>query len=334
VKRVLAAVLLFLGATAFAEDPKEDIAESLQSISKNYPRDLIMTFGTISYAYTESQSTFSRFLEDLIEDVAQNLSNVEIFQRDAVKNMDPAFREIYGDIFDMGTTNSFLYGQFFDETDGIRFSYEVSSLETGTQIGRGEVKIKWESIPPSVNHKPERLEEVEDVLTNLQIVELPQVESNQGATSSTRFFKDDELRLMATTNRGANPVYFDGEIMTVQLHANVNCYIKVYHIDIEGNTTLIYPNPIESSTKLPGGKLLQIPSANYPFKFRLHAPFGREYIKVLASTVPFPEINEQQLTPLGTNTREIIMAGLGEAQLNGDLVESVISYSINEDPDI
>jgi hypothetical protein len=324
VKRVLAAFLLLISPLAFGDDVKAQIAEKLESISKNYPRELVMTFGTISYAYTDTQSSFSRFLEDLIEDVAQNLSNVEIFQRDAVKNMDPAFREIYGEIFDFGTTNSFLYGQFFDESDGIRFTFEVSSLETGAQIGRGEVRIKWEEIPPSVNHQPERLEELEDVLTNLQIIELPEVEVTQPASS--------DLTVMATTNRGANPVYYDGEEMVLRLHANQNCYIKIYHIGVNGEMTLIYPNPFDQSATLEGGKLLEIPSVTYPFRFILHEPFGREYIKVLASTSPFPDFGEPQLEPLGNNSRDIIMAGLGEAQLNGDLVESMVSYTINETP--
>jgi hypothetical protein len=321
---VLSAFLLLLSAMAFGDEAKKDIQEKLENISKNYPRELIMTFGTISYAYTDSQSTFSRFLEDLIEEVAQNMSSVQIFQRDAVKNMDPEFREIYGDIFDMGTTNSFLYGQFFDETDGIRFSFEVSSLETGSQIGRGEVKIKWEEIPPSVNHQPERLEEVEDVLTNLQIVELPEIEVTQPASS--------QLTVMATTNRGTNPVYYDGEELVLRLHANKNCYLKIYHIAVNGDTTLIYPNPFDPSATLPGGKLLEVPSYQYPFRFVLHEPFGREYLKVLASTSPFPDLGEKQLEVLGKDSRQIIMAGLGEAQLNGDLVESMISYSINATP--
>ena len=94
-------------------------------------------------------------------------------------------------------------------------------------------------------------------------------------------------------------------------------------------TTLIYPNRFDRGRMIKAGGIVRIPGTGYNFSFRLHAPFGTEFIKVVASTTPFA-LNEDSLTTLGANAAYVISQGAATAAGSSlaEVAESLASYHI------
>jgi len=312
-KKTLTSFFLFFTLILSAQNVQNEITKALDHISKQYYNPLVLTLGSFHYDYTESQSLFSRYLESLFEQTIGNMENISLFHRGAVRNMDPEFREVYGDIFELGSTNSILFGRFFEGNFSVRVELNVVSLENGSQIGSAQFHVPKNTIPSHLSISPVEMQEVEKKKDDFRI----------SPDSSTT-----PISLEITTDRGLNPAYFDGEELQIRFFSNQDVYIKIFHISVHNEVTKIFPNPFHQHAKIPGNTLLQIPGSDYPFKFRLHEPFGREYIKVLASTEPFPE-NELALESLGNNPAEVFFNALGPEQINGNLAEKLIYYTIS-----
>jgi hypothetical protein len=91
----------------------------------------------------------------------------------------------------------------------------------------------------------------------------------------------NDFDLQVSTNK---TVYYDQENMQITLTANVDCYFVVYHLDIDNNMQVIYPNQWEQGRNtLKAGMPRVIPENS---NFDLHPPFGEERILVYASNQP------------------------------------------------
>jgi len=117
------------------------------------------------------------------------------------------------------------------------------------------------------------------------------------------------FRVQLWTTRGAGATYLDGEDLVVDLTASRDCYIKIYHIDVNGRVSLILPNQYSRDNFIRGGQVYRIPPPGAPYRFLLGKPYGVEFIKVIASTRPFSDI-EEPFTDLGPATRGVLERGL------------------------
>jgi hypothetical protein len=123
-------------------------------------------------------------------------------------------------------------------------------------------------------------------------------------------------------------VYYDSENMQITLLANIDCYFIVYHLDVNNNMQLIYPNAWEQGRNtLRAGVPRVIPErASYV----LHEPFGEERILVYASEQPI-NIPAEQYQPRSVSSD--LLASTQEAWHRGMTVRpreatAQVSYSI------
>ena len=100
--------------------------------------------------------------------------------------------------------------------------------------------------------------------------------------------KQNNFQLSVTANKN---VYYDNEELFITLRANEDCFFVVYHLDIDNNMQVIYPNFWEKDKNvLKAGVARVIPEDT---SFALHAPYGEERILVYASARPFTIPEEQ-----------------------------------------
>ena len=111
--------------------------------------------------------------------------------------------------------------------------------------------------------------------------------------------------------------------------SNRDCYVKVYHIDALNKMQLIFPNPYFSDNFVTAEKIYKIPDSRYPFAFVLGEPYGTEFIKVMASTVQFTDI-EESFENLGTPSRGSASRGLSIKRTDSQVTEAIINYTIIE----
>jgi hypothetical protein len=100
----------------------------------------------------------------------------------------------------------------------------------------------------------------------------------------------------------ATRTYYDGEELLVTVWADKNCYFKVYHIDVDGQMQMIYPNEYNRDNFLKANTEMIVPRDEV--SFILHEPFGQETIMVTASAEQFTNL-DREMTPVRA-TRETI----------------------------
>ena len=319
---ILLLTVCFPLASLSAQPPWEvQSVEALEGMAKNYYKpSLTLAFGTFTYEYTGLGSAFSRFLEEKFTTILSGSPRVKLFARHAVENMDPEFRQMYRDFFKTTDVDAVLYGRFSREQSGnIRLHLELTSLTTGELLGSTDILVPTSEIPGRISVEPPGFAKAMDERRELE---------NLLATAK------GSLMVLAVTDRGAGAVYRDGECLTIHVFVNQDAYLKVYHVDVNGKTKLIFPNQFYSHNKIKGGAMVTIPDATYPFKFQLGPPYGAEFIKVVASTRQFADI-EKAFTDLPGKAKEVMTRGLTvipqgstPGERGEETAEALLAYTI------
>ncbi|MDR0585947.1 MAG: DUF4384 domain-containing protein [Treponema sp.] len=92
--------------------------------------------------------------------------------------------------------------------------------------------------------------------------------------------------------------YYDGEELCINLWASHDCYVKVYHIDAEKKTQMIFPNRLDNDNFLRANTEMLIPRNG---GFRLHAPFGQETIVAYAQDTQFTNLENEMVQIVDAN---------------------------------
>jgi hypothetical protein len=281
-RRAAAALLsaLLAAAPCVAAEPwAAGLPAALDSMASGYWQpSLKAAFGTFTYGYGELASPFSLFVEERLGEAMVSSKSLRLFNKAAASAMDPAFRAVYGDLFKSEGVDALLAGRFFDEGEAVRLHLELTGLSDGVLIGALDLSIPKSAVPAGLAIAP------------------PQAASAAQSSLSALLPKGeggDSLKVSVSTDRGKGAVYREGEEMVALVTVNEAAYVKVYHIDVDGKTQLIWPNRFGGGSGLvEPGTAIRIPGEGDAFSFRLKAPFGTEFIKVIASSLPFKEMEE------------------------------------------
>jgi hypothetical protein len=91
-------------------------------------------------------------------------------------------------------------------------------------------------------------------------------------------------------------IYHNEDLMSMQIYSERDCYFRVIHIDVNGNTQVIYPTSANDNNSIRAGQTRRIPDNT---RFRMGPPFGEEIILAAAYDRPFTP--GQQSGPLNAD---------------------------------
>jgi len=308
-------------AGASAQSWDSGLPASLDRLVANYWQpNLLTAFGDFTFEDTKLPSPFSRYLEETLASAIPKTKGLRLFDKAAAAAMDSAFRKVYGDFFETNGVDALLYGRYYDEGASVRVRLELTGLSDGVLIGTIDVTAPKSSIPARYTVSPSAT--TQSVAASLSAIA-------PGAGTGT-------LSVSVSTDRGPGAVYREGERMTVLVTVNKSAWLKVYHVDATGALKLIWPNAYTSGRRVDPGVAIRIPGEGDSFAFKMTPPFGTEFIKVAASTLPFAVDESNGLsaqTPFadlgskdirGSITRGIAVTVAGQ----GERAEATASYEI------
>jgi hypothetical protein len=90
-------------------------------------------------------------------------------------------------------------------------------------------------------------------------------------------------------------IYYDGDFMTLRIFSERDSYFRIIHVDVHGNTQIIYPASPNDNNFIRAGQTRRIPDNT---AFLLHAPFGEEMILVSAFEQQFSLNQNRGAVPL------------------------------------
>jgi hypothetical protein len=317
----LAASILFLAPFARAQERIDGILmKAVEGLCPSSGAKLVVSLGNFTYADKRIGSAFSRYLSEKLGVALTRSGRFEYFSRERLEELLGAAELSASDLFDPKTAvpvnlkgiQAVLSGTFFDAGEAVRVYLVLLDVGSGTLKAKQEVSILREDIPGSISVLPDNYRDAFFVLD-----ELSQVQSAAGQ----RFI------VKVWTPRGDGGTYRDGEKLVVHFYSNRDCYIRLYHIDVNKKMKLIFPNPYCGTNFLKAGKISKIPDESWPFGFDLTEPYGAEFIKVVASTVPFTD-TEEAFSDLGPASRQTVARGLNVSTKAAQTAEAMLSYTI------
>jgi hypothetical protein len=306
------------------------LPESLDAlVAGNWQPNVTAAFGTFTCGYTDIPSPFSRWLEEELAWAVSKSGRLKLFNRSAAAAMDPALKGIYGDFFEKNGVDALLAGCFMVEGTSVKARLELTGLSDGLLIGTTDVHVSLPSLPPSLDIEPRpAVKEKAATLSGM----LPRTVT--AAPSAAQPSAPDTVQagfsVTASTDRGRGAVYREGEGLVVLATVNQPAFLRICHIDVLGRVQRIWPNRFGGGDgRIASGEIVRIPGTSDPFSFRMEAPYGTEFIKVVASTQAFMS-NDADFTDLGGDSRTVITRGLPVLSASGPplFAEDLASYVI------
>ncbi len=315
----LAADITYSGSI---ENSLTEVVEELGRSASGGPR--VVAVGTLTYSDTGIGSEFSAYIG---EKLRASLRESAKFQVSDSENLDKVMEQMKMALSGLAdesegpetgklkSATALLEGRYFEEGGEIVLNLELTEVESGLSIAGERLRLGRAEIPESIALLPDNYQDAMEVVAELSEV----MESS-----------DEGLDTRVWTARGNGATYRDGENLTIRFFANRSCFIKVYHIDVNKKTSLIFPNEYYTDNRINPGKIYSIPDTHYPFRFELGSPYGTEFIKVVASTRQFAEV-EEAFSDMGEASSGVLTRGLAVKQKDELRTEEMISYTIVED---
>jgi hypothetical protein len=125
--------------------------------------------------------------------------------------------------------------------------------------------------------------------------------------------------------------YYEGEKLVITLFADRDCYVKLYHVDVDNKLQLIFPYQ-NKNNKLSANRAFSPPET-----YLLGAPFGRETIIALASPTQFENLDAELARQKSAETRGLTvkavtdMASGAEATARFDFTILPIGRAVDRD---
>jgi hypothetical protein len=300
------------------------LVSALNELRPPGQKPLVISFDTFTYADKMIGSDFSRYLESQLAAAFQKTPQFKLFARHELEKILEAQELNISDLTSdkdipkigvLENVQGLLSGRFYDAEKNIQVFLDLTDIETGTYYGNTILYLSKKDIPKSISLLPDNYNNALNVLEQLKNI-------NESG--------DTQLKIMAWCKRGDGGTYVKGEDLVVHFYSNMDCYIKIYHINVDGDLKLIFPNQFHINNEIKKETVYSIPDESYGFSFELTEPFGTEFIKVMASTEQFKDI-EESFTSLGSSSSNMLSRGLTLKQKKGKLSEIIFSYTILED---
>lgn len=322
--KVLVVFLIFLCVfPLFSTSVSDYVFDSVSLLEKAVTGMMTVGIGSFTYADKKVGSQLSGFLEEHYSRALRENNKFNLVERSKLNEILDEIKLGLSGLLEEETViepgslrglQGLITGRFFDIGMNVAVFVKLIDVETGTVLADTEINIPKNSIPPTVHIVPENYNDALFIIDELSEVD--------GASTS-------DLIVKTWTTRGNGGVYRDGEELVINFYSNRDCYLKIYHIDVNGNTQLIFPNDYINSNHIRAQRIYKIPDSNNPFTFILGAPYGAEFIKVVASTLQFNDI-ETAFETIGKASSSITSRGLGVVQRQEQRAEALISYTIIE----
>jgi hypothetical protein len=292
---LLTVVLAGAAAQASLGGRLSDLAPFLDKMVENHYNPLLNAgFGSFTYKDTQLPTPFARWFEDEIRGAAAGSKHIKLFDKRVAAAMDPSLRKGYEEFLSTGQVDSLVYGTYVVDGDFVAVRLAFTDLGTGHLIAQADYKVPQKVVPPYA-------------------AVVPSVKTVQTATSLANVAGgksvDPSFTLSLSTDRGAGATFRDGELLTLLFSSSKDAYLKIYHVDANGVAQLIWPNKFGGSGRVKAGETMSFPKPGDAFKFKISPPYGTEYIKAIASTVPFAT-QEPDFSDLSGDAAQAITRGI------------------------
>ena len=198
----------------------------------------------------------------------------------------------------LADADSIMSGEYFVSGDKVILTLFIKNLE-------GRI----------VNSVSEEIEK--SFVTNLLVDNTSHALADYADKSSENV---EKVVRISSTKGGDNPVYHSKEKMTFYLQVDQPLYIYLYDIDSMGHVARLFPIVEEQEEKpFQVGKLYIYPKKEDGIELEVNPPFGKDIVKVFASSKPLPLPELDESTPLLGYSKGMRAIKVKRKEIQGEL---------------
>ena len=298
---------------------EEEIARAVSAMARAVNQKTTITVGRISYADTQTVSNLSAWLKNTIVSGAQKQNDkFEVASESESANFAVASRGLTVEI-PVASGGKAIQAVITGSFSPLDADAEVSLQLVSTSGNRVVLSSSRFVIPSSElqRRKLSLLPEKDNAVITKAEFETKQkaVEPYSGKGNKWKFTVTPDV---------LDGIYYDGDYMTMRVFSERDCYFRIIHVDVNGETQMIYPLSANDNNFICAGETRRIPDNT---RFKMGTPYGEEMILVSAYERKFSQSQQSGVPSAEGITRGLTVEADNKAQIS-PAATAKFSYTI------
>lgn len=268
----------------------DEIDRAVSGMAKALNQRTVIAVGRISYAGTETVSGLSAWLKNSIISRAQKQQDkFQIASEDESSDFAVNSRGFTAEEpLAHNTIQAVITGTYSPLDDGAEVSLQMISTAVNKPILSSSRFVI--SAPELERRKLSLLPEKDNVIISKAEFEAKQQALDPYAGKSNRWG-------FTVTPDVLDGIYYSGDYMSMRVFSERDAYFRIIHVDVNGNTQVIYPATEQDNNFIRAGETRGIPDNT---RYRMGPPYGEEIILAAAYDRPFT-LTGQGAAPLSAD---------------------------------
>jgi len=278
-------------AAAPSVSAEAEVDRAISSLARAVDNRVIIAVGRISYADTQSVSGLSAWLKNSIIASANKQEKFQVASDSESANLAVASRGLTVDTVSANSRiAAVVTGSFSPLDSGAEVMLQLVSTSANRVvlasskfiISASELERRRLSLLPQMDNT---------VISRADFERRQQVVSPYSGNNNRWTF--------TVTPDVLDNIYYNGDSMSMQIYSQRDCYFRIIHVDVNGNTQIIYPVSANDNNFIRAGQTRRIPDNTI---FRMGPPFGEEMILVSGYDRPFTLSHQSGPIPLSADS--------------------------------
>ncbi|MDR3020128.1 MAG: DUF4384 domain-containing protein [Treponema sp.] len=304
-------------ASLLSSSPDEEVERALSIMAQAVGQRTLIAMGRISYADTQTVSNLSAWLKNSIITGAQKHQNS--FQI-ATENQSADFAvSSRGLTVETPVVDSPVQAVIVGSFSPLDNDAEVSLSLISTGANRAAL-ASARFVIPAAELERRRLSMFPD--KDSAFITKAEFETKQQAIAP--YSGSANKWTFTVTPDVLDGIYYNDDFMTMRIYSERDCYFRIIHVDVNGQTQVIYPLSPNDNNFIRAGQTRRIPDNT---RFRMTPPFGEELILVSAYEQPFTSSQQSGTLSADSITRGLVVESNNRASINPS-VTARFSYTV------
>jgi hypothetical protein len=255
--------------------PDDEVERAVSTMARAVSRKTTVAVGRISYADTQTASNLSAWLKNaIIMNTQKHRDKLQVASEDEVNELAQISRALTAEAAN-SPIQAVITGNYSPLDNGADVMLHLVALD-----GNKTVLASARFVIPGAELQRRKLSLLPE--KDKAVISKAEFEAKQQAVIPYAG-RNNQWNFTATPN-ALDGMYYDGGSMSMQIYAERDCYFRIIHIDVNGNTQVIYPTSARDNNFIRAGQVRRIPDNTL---YRMGPPFGEEMILAAAYERPF-----------------------------------------------
>jgi hypothetical protein len=281
------------GAEEQGAGPYRKLADALAAVMKSNTA-VNVGMGNFLFEDTEMMSPFSSMLREELEAALPMTGRFKVIARSRLSDLQLEGHFQQSGILEPDTTvrkvsvegvQGIVRGRFYYRWPTVTVYAEMAWLE-GAEIRKARVEMDAKTIAAQIWPNQSADAAAAKLAAAAQAPEVQKSKANVADVAGRIKEVPHDFGIELVT-KDARRDYAEGELVSYRVRCDEECHIAVFCHQVDGSTTLLFPNAWNQQTLAPAGKPLEVPGTDRPgFEIVISPPFGADVVQVIACTKP------------------------------------------------